>query len=74
MNHDELVSWSTRAVWLLRDLCAEAQAAAGNPQGEDQCQDIRALLAEYERIEQGLPAWQARVNDQLEQPDLWDNL
>jgi len=74
MNQTELVSWSTRVTGLLREICAEAQAAAGNPQGEDQCPDILALLAEYQRIEQGLPAWQARVNDQFEQPDLWDNL
>jgi hypothetical protein len=62
INHDELEDWALRTMQTLQEVCDDAQVAAGNPDGEDQCQDIRALMDEYERIMQGLPAWQAKVN------------
>lgn len=61
INHDELEDWSIRAAEALQEVCDEAQKAAGNPDGEDQLQDFRVLLAEHSRIMQGQPAWQAQV-------------
>ena len=55
MNYSELENWSVRAAEALQEFCDEAQVAAGNPDGEDQLQDIRALLDEHSRIMLGLP-------------------
>ena len=58
MKDDALERWAHRAVLALRDLCDEAQEAAGNPAGEDQCPDLRALIAEFHAIERGWGDWQ----------------
>lgn len=44
---------SHRTAQALQDFCDEAQVAAGNPDGEDQLQDIRELLAEHTAIVSG---------------------
>ena len=61
MNQDDLEDWALRTMQALQDICDEAQAAAGNPDGEDQALDIRALMLEYEQIAAGRPAWQAKL-------------
>ncbi len=58
MNQAELENWSLMALQTLQDFCDEAQEAAGDPDGEGELTDVRAVMAEYERIAQGLPAWQ----------------
>jgi hypothetical protein len=55
MNFDDLEDWALRAAEALQEFCDEAQLASGNPDGEDQLKDIRALIAEHSRIEAGLP-------------------
>lgn len=70
MNHDELEDWALRALQTLQDFCDEAQAAAGNPDGEDQLLDVRALMLEHERIAAGLPTWQARCQSGPDDEDL----
>ena len=64
MNIDELEDWSQRAAQALQDFCDEAQVSAGNPDGEDQLLDIRALLHEHSRICAGRPLWQSQVSMQ----------
>ena len=71
MNHEELEDWSLRTMQLMQDFCDEAQVAAGNPDGEDQLPDVRALMFEYECIAAGRPTWQARVSgDAFEELDI----
>ena len=62
MDHQELEDWSRRAVQALQAICDEAQISAGNPGGEDQCQDLRILLDEHARIISGQPLWQAQLS------------
>lgn len=62
MNHDELEDWSHRAAQALQECCDDAQAAAGNPDGEDQLRDIRALLQEHCDIIKGDDSWQAMLS------------
>ena len=57
MNIAELEEWSVFACEALQEFCDEAQIAAGNPDGEDQLLDIRALLADHSRIMAGQPRW-----------------
>lgn len=52
MNHEALEDWSLRAMQALQDVCDEAQDAAGDPDGEDQCLDLRELMAEFEEMRQ----------------------
>jgi len=59
MNHDHLEDWAYRVAQVLQDFCDEAQEAVGNPDGEDQLLDVRAMLLELDRIARGLPPWQA---------------
>jgi HPt (histidine-containing phosphotransfer) domain-containing protein len=47
---DALEIWSTLAAEELQQFCDEAQDAAGNPDGEDQLQATRALLADLDKI------------------------
>lgn len=47
---EALEDWSLRVAQILQDVCDDAQAAAGNPDGADQLPDIRALLDEHNRI------------------------
>lgn len=53
INYDDLEDWSMRAVQLLQDIADEAQAAAGDPDGDQECPDIRALLDEHNSILEG---------------------
>lgn len=48
-----LEDWSLRVAQILQDVCDDAQVAAGNPDGTDQLQDIRALLEEHSQIMRG---------------------
>lgn len=47
---DQLEEWAPRAAQALQDIADEAQAASANPQGQDQCTDLRALIAELDAI------------------------
>lgn len=61
MDTEQLESWALRACEALQEFCDEAQIAAGNPDGEDQLQDIRALLDEHSQITADL--WQSQLMD-----------
>lgn len=61
MNYEELEDWAGRAAQELQEFCDDAQVAAGNPDGEDQLLSVRVLIAEYERIAKGQPAWPVRM-------------
>lgn len=63
INYDELEDWALRTLQTLQDFCDDAQEAAGNPDGEDQLPDVRALMLEYEQIAAGQPE-----EDYLEMP------
>lgn len=67
MNQPDLEDWSLRAMQTLQDFCDEAQEAAGDPDDEGELRDVRAVMADYERIAQGLPAWQSILA--IEAPD-----
>lgn len=47
---EALEDWSLRVAQILQDVCDDAQMASGNPDGDDQLPDIRALLDEHNRI------------------------
>ena len=64
MNADHLEDWAHRAAQLLQDFCDEAQEAAGDPDGETELLDARALLHELDRIARGLPPWQAAIGNE----------
>jgi len=55
VNPNDLEDWSIRVAELLQELCDDAQATTGNPDGDDACPDIRALLDEHSKIMQGQP-------------------
>lgn len=61
INHDDLEDWAYRAMQTLQDIVDGAQQDAGNPDGDDECRDIRALMGEFERIRQGQPLWQVTL-------------
>ena len=65
MNADEkldrLESWAVMAAAELQDFCDEAQISAGNPDGEDQLQGVRQLLAELDEII--MPDWMNIIID-----------
>ena len=66
MNADEkldrLESWAVMAAAELQDFCDEAQISAGNPDGEDQLQGTRQLLAELDEII--MPDWMNIIIDE----------
>lgn len=75
MNIEELEDWAFRAMQALQEVVDDAQMAAGKPDAEDEALDIRGLMAEYERIARGQPAWQARISDLSDDnPDLFPEL
>lgn len=45
-----LECWATRASQELQEYCDDAQVAAGNPDGEDQCVGTRELIKELDEI------------------------
>lgn len=47
---DQLEDWAPRAAQALQDVADEAQAASDNPDGRDQCRDLRALIDELDAI------------------------
>jgi len=55
VNVNDLEDWSVRVAEVLQDICDDAQVNAGNPDGDDQCPDIRELLDEHTRIMNGQP-------------------
>ena len=61
IDKDDLIAWADRAAQDLQEFCDEAQAAAGNPDGEDQLRSTRALIAEYDAIKSGKPVWQGQL-------------
>lgn len=61
--YDDLDDWAFRTMQALQDIVDEAQLAAGDPDGESECRDIRALMAEYEAIRRGEQTWQFRLAD-----------
>lgn len=69
INHEDLEDWALRAMQTLQDVVDDAQAAAGNPDGTDQCRDIRALMDEFERLRQGKPTWQVTIMAGELEPD-----
>ena len=54
MNMDDLENWSCNAAQALQDFCDSAQEAVGDPYGESELKDIRALIEEHNRIIKGL--------------------
>ena len=44
VDYDDLENWSVRVAEALQEICDEAQIAAGEPDGEMECTDLRALL------------------------------
>ena len=74
INTDDLFDWSCLASHMLQHFCDEAQDAAGDPYGDGELRDVRWLLAELDRIHQGLPAWQARVDAKSDAAKLWESL
>ena len=64
ISNELLESWALRACEALQEFCDEAQIAAGNPDGEDQLQDIRALLDEHSQITADL--WQSQLIDGID--------
>lgn len=50
MNHDDLECWCIRAAQWIQDVIDEAQAAAGDKDGEGECVDGRCLLTELDAI------------------------
>lgn len=50
MNVDDLECWCIRAAQWMQDVIDDAQAAAGNPDGETECMDGRHLLEELDAI------------------------
>ena len=60
---EDLQDWAERVVQELQDLCDEAQAAAGEPDGEGEMRVTRGMIEEYERIKKGLPLWQAALRE-----------
>lgn len=50
MNHDDLECWCIRAAQWMQDVIDEAQAAAGDPDGDTECADGRALLEELDKL------------------------
>ena len=61
MNQEHLEDWACRAVHELQEFCDEAQAAAGNPDGEDQLLSVRVLIKEYEDIAADRNPWQPQL-------------
>jgi hypothetical protein len=55
VNVNDLEDWSVRVAEALQEICDNAQVNAGNPDGDDQCPDIRELLDEHTRIMNGQP-------------------
>lgn len=47
---EALEDWSLRVAQILQDVCDDAQMSSGNPEGNDQLPDIRALLDEHNQI------------------------
>ena len=69
MNHDDLEDWAFRTMQALQDIVDDAQEAAGKPDGECQCLDIRALMEEYEAIRKGQQTWTFKLMDQPGEQD-----
>ena len=63
MDVDQLEEWSLRAVQSLQEIVDEAQAASGNPDGDDQSIDLRLLIEEHSRICSGMPTWQMLLKE-----------
>lgn len=61
MNQEHLEDWAGRAAQELQEFCDDAQAAAGNPDGEEWLQSVRILIKEYEDIAAGRTPWQAQM-------------
>lgn len=61
IDKDDLIAWADKAVQELQEFCDDAQVAAGDPDGTDQLQSTRALIAEYDAIKQGRPTWQSQL-------------
>ena len=57
-DYNELENWSVRVAEALQEICDEAQEAAGKPDGENECIDLRMLLHEHSKIMLGEPLWQ----------------
>lgn len=55
MNLDQLQSWADRAAQELQEYIDAAHEAGSNAPA------TQALLDEYHRLQQGLPAWQAQI-------------
>ena len=70
MNQHHLEDWAYRAAQTLQDFCDEAQESVGNPDGEDQLTDVRALLRELDLIARGLDPWPAQIGDAETAPGL----
>ena len=68
INREELENWSVRVAKLLQEVCDDAQAAAGELDGEGECLDVRILLQEHSNIMLGRPLWQMTVNDSGDEP------
>ena len=61
MNYEHLEDWAGRVVQELQEFCDEAQAAAGNPDGEDQLLSVRVLIREYEDIAADRNPWKSQL-------------
>lgn len=72
MIYDDLEAWAYRAMDELQTFCDEAQAAEGNPDGDDCLAGTRALMAEFDLIKQFLPLGQSQIidNDVVEENQL----
>lgn len=61
IDYDALESWAIAAAQELQEICDDAQAAAGDPEGTDQLPGVRQLLADLNAIIQ--PAWLELIAD-----------
>lgn len=61
ISYDDLEDWALRAMQTLQDIVDQAQQNTGDPDGESECRDIRALMDEFERLRQGKPTWQVTL-------------
>lgn len=50
LNYDDLEDWACRAAQWMQEVIDDAQAAAGDPDGDSECRDGRALLAELDAL------------------------
>ena len=72
IDTDDLIAWADKAVQDLQEFCDEAQAAAGDPYGDDCLRGTRALIAEYDAIKSGRPTWQSQLAHESADADKTD--